>query len=115
MAAVCGAGMLIKRDIFSLLAGFDESYFMYGEEMEMCYRIHQKNPLSQLWYLVGPQIIHLGGASSANKQKIFDREYDGIHYFFQIHRPAFEAKIVAVLIKINRILRSTVYQLFSHA
>lgn len=112
---VTGAYMLVRKNVLSEVEGFDPNYFMYGEELEMCYRIHLKNPQSQLWYLVGPQIIHLGGASSANKQKIFDREYDGIHYFFQIHRPALEAKIVAVLIKINRLLRSTVYQLFSHA
>lgn len=112
---ITGAYLLVRKNVLDQVGGFDPDYFMYSEELEMCYRIHQKNPQSRLWYLVGPQIIHLGGASSANKQKIFDREYQGILYFFKKHRPAFETKIATVLIKINRLLRSTVYQLFSHA
>jgi GT2 family glycosyltransferase len=112
---VTGAFMLVRKNILDQVGGFDPDYFMYSEELEMCYRIHQKNSTSQLWYLVGPQIIHLGGASSKNKQFSFDKEYQGILHFFQKHRPVFETKIVSVLVKINRLLRSTVYKLFSHA
>jgi GT2 family glycosyltransferase len=112
---VTGAYMLVRKNVLDGVGGFDSDYFMYSEELEMCYRIHKRNPQSSLWYLVGPQIIHLGGASSINKQKIFDREYQGILYFFNKHRPGIETKIASILLKINHFLRSTVYQLFSHA
>lgn len=112
---VTGAYMLVRKNVLDQVGGFDPDYFMYSEELEMCFRIHQKNPQSQLWYLVGPQIIHLGGASSKNKQFSFDKEYQGILHFFQKHRPDYETKIVSVLVKINRFLRSTVYKLFSNA
>jgi GT2 family glycosyltransferase len=112
---VTGAYFLLRKNVVDAVGGFDPDYFMYSEELEMSYRIHQKFPQNQLWYLVGPQIIHLGGASSADKQKIFDREYQGILHFFKKHRPGFPTAIVNLLITINRILRLTVYQLFSHA
>ena len=66
-----GAFMLLRREVVEKVNGFNPKFFMYGEEMEMCYRIHLQYPKMQLWYLVGPQIIHLGGASSKNKQIIF--------------------------------------------
>jgi GT2 family glycosyltransferase len=109
-----GAYMMLRQNVLSEVEGFDPNYFMYSEELEMCYRIHLKHPSSQLWYLVGPQIIHLGGASSKNKQFSYDKEYQGILHFFEKHRSPATAKIVSVLVKINRLLRSTVYQLFSH-
>lgn len=112
---ITGAYMLIRKNIIDEVGGFDEDYFMYSEELEMCFRIHQKNPTMQLWYLVGPQIIHLGGASSLDKTKIFDREYQGVLHFFKKHRPSCQTHFVSFLIKINRSLRSTVYKLFSHA
>lgn len=112
---ITGAYMLIRKNIIDEVGGFDRDYFMYSEELEMCFRIHQKYPAMQLWYLVGPQIIHLGGASSLDKTKIFDREYQGILHFFKKHRSSCQLHFVSFLIKINRFLRSTVYKLFFHA
>jgi asparagine synthase (glutamine-hydrolysing) len=36
---VAGAFMLMPREVFDRTGGFDESLFMYGEDMEWCYRI----------------------------------------------------------------------------
>jgi GT2 family glycosyltransferase len=109
-----GAFLLLRKSAIEKVSGFDPEFFMYGEEMEMCYRIKQQFPDKQLWYLVGPQIIHLGGASTIVKQSIYDREYQGIQFFFSKHRPKFEHNIVSILLKINRLLHITVYQLFKH-
>jgi len=35
---VCGACLLVKRDLFDLLGGFDEDYFMYSDENDLCWR-----------------------------------------------------------------------------
>ncbi len=35
---VCGGCFIIRRDLFRLLRGFDENYFMYTEETDLCYR-----------------------------------------------------------------------------
>ncbi|MBI2465092.1 glycosyltransferase family 2 protein [Candidatus Shapirobacteria bacterium] len=107
---VTGAFMLVRREMITKVRGFNPDFFMYGEEMEMCYRIHQQFPTLQLWYLVSPQIIHLGGASSTSKQIIYDREYEGIIMFFRMHRSRLEQWLLKYLISINRFLQLHLYK-----
>lgn len=109
---VTGAFMLIRRSCLNKVKGFDENYFMYGEELELSYRIKKSNPKYQVWYLIGPQIIHLGGASALSKADPIINEYLGIISFFKKHRSQFEYSIVKLLIKLNAILRSTIYYIF---
>jgi len=37
--AVSGSFMCISRDVFNKAKGFDEDFFMYGEDLDLCYRI----------------------------------------------------------------------------
>lgn len=39
VAYVCGAAMLMKRDTFEKVDGFDENFFMYYEDQDLCNRI----------------------------------------------------------------------------
>ena len=38
---VSGACICVRRDAFEELGGFDESYFMFAEDMDLCWRAHQ--------------------------------------------------------------------------
>lgn len=105
---ITGAFMLLRKNIIDQVQGFNEDYFMYGEEMELCYRIHRKFPQLQLWYLVGPQIIHLGGASAKSKVEIYEREYQGITEFFRKHRPGYQLQLVELSIRLNRLLHQLI-------
>lgn len=105
---VSGAFMLLRRSIVDKTQGFDEKYFMYGEEVEWCYRMHQSEPQSQVWYLVGPQIIHLGGASATDKSHPLLREYQGVISFFKKHRPSWQLPLLKFFLKINAALRSLI-------
>ncbi len=106
---ITGAFILIRASTVTSTGLLDPDYFMYGEELEWCYRIKKKDPQTQTWYLVGPQIIHLGGASSKNKAISILREYQGIIAFFKKHRPQYQYKIVKILLKLNASLRSLFY------
>lgn len=106
---VTGAFMMIRNSHLKPTHGFDESYFMYGEEVELSYRIKKNNPQFQTWYLVGPQIIHLGGASARNKIDPIVNEYLGILAFFKKHKSQLQYKIVKYLIKLNAYSRSVIY------
>lgn len=105
---ITGAFFLIRRSSLETIKGFDENYFMYGEELELCYRLHQQVPQTQIWYLVGPQVIHLGGASSKNKLNPILNEYQGILAFFKKHKSRRQAKMVYLLLKINALFRSII-------
>lgn len=41
VAYVCGAAMLMKRETFEKVDGFDENFFMYYEDQDLCNRIKQ--------------------------------------------------------------------------
>ena len=109
---ITGAFMMVRRELIEKTGGFDESYFMYGEELELSYRIKKNFPQLETWYLVGPQIIHIGRASSKNKKAPTDKEYLGLITFFKKHRPD-QLFFINMCIAINRFLRLTVYRLFS--
>ena len=108
---VTGAFMLIRSSHLKSTGGFDEKYFMYGEEVELSYRIKKNNPQFQTWYLIGPQIIHLGGASAQNRVDPLLNEYRGILSFFKKHKNNFQFKICECLIKFNAFSRGVIYSI----
>ena len=108
---ITGAFMLLRTNHLKKINGFDPNYFMYGEEMELFYRLHLAFPHLQVWYLVGPQIIHIGRASSPQKNLPYSREHEGLITFYTKHRPS-QLPIIKTLLFINKILRQTVYKIF---
>jgi len=108
---VTGAFMMIRNSHLKTVNGFDENYFMYGEEVELSYRLKQQYPSSQTWYLIGPQIIHLGGASAKNKIDPILNEYLGILTFFKKHKKHWQYQIARQLIKFNALSRSVIYSI----
>ena len=102
---VTGAFMLTRKSLLDKVCGFDENYFMYGEELELSYRIHQATKQNQVWYLIGPQIIHLGGASAVSRMDPILNEYRGFISFFKKHRPHWQLPIARCLLKINAFIR----------
>jgi len=101
-----GAFMLVRDIAIKKTAGFDQNYFMYAEELEWCYRIKKSFPKKQIWYLIGPQIIHLGGASATDNQAKLLNEYMGILFFFKKHKSNISYNIARFLLKTNAYIRS---------
>jgi GT2 family glycosyltransferase len=59
---VAGCFMFLRREVYEQVGGMDEDYFMYGEEVEWCYRIHRAG--WRIRYFPGASILHYGGVSS---------------------------------------------------
>lgn len=108
---VTGAFILIRSSHLKSTDGFDENYFMYGEEVELFYRIKKNNPQFQTWYLIGPQIIHLGGASAQNRIDPLFNEYRGVLSFFKKHKSHYQYEICKHLIKLNAFSRGVIYSI----
>lgn len=59
--ALCGAFMLVARRAFEAVGGFDENYFLYAEDLELCRRLRRAG--GEIWYLpVGPVRHYTGGS-----------------------------------------------------
>lgn len=61
-----GAALLIHRDIYLQHNGLDEGYFMYAEEVDLCYSFRKAG--WQVWYHPEARILHHGGGSSLNRR-----------------------------------------------
>jgi O-antigen biosynthesis protein len=61
--AVSGSFMLLRRGLFQEVHGFDESFFMYAEDLDLCARVKAKG--LKVWYLPTTQVIHFKGKSSS--------------------------------------------------
>lgn len=59
---VSGSVILIKRDFFRQLNGFDEEFWMYYEDVDLCRRA--KNAGAEILFYRKPSISHLHGGSS---------------------------------------------------
>ena len=59
---VSGACMLIRRTALEQVGGFDEGYFMYCEDQDICRRL--RNTGAEIWYEPSARCVHEGGASA---------------------------------------------------
>lgn len=59
---VLGAALAIRREPFSAIGGFDESFFMYFEEVDLCFRLASGG--WEAHFAPVTTIIHAGGAST---------------------------------------------------
>lgn len=57
-----GAFLLMRGELLERIGGFDERFFFYGEDIELCHRIWRSGYRCR--YEPGPGIVHLGGSSS---------------------------------------------------
>lgn len=61
--ATMGAALLVRRDAFERLGGFDESYFAYYEESDLCWRARLVG--YEVGVAAGVVVEHVGGATTA--------------------------------------------------
>lgn len=92
---VVGAAFFIRADLFHSLGGFDEKFFMYFEESDLCQRV--KNAGYKVLYTPEVSLIHIRGHSVnkiANKMAVEYRHSQ--IYYYQKHRPLWERLILRV-------------------
>lgn len=66
VGVISGADMMIRKDIFNRIGGFDIDFFMYSEELELTYRIFKEGYSS--FSVPSAKIIHLESQSFAFKE-----------------------------------------------
>jgi GT2 family glycosyltransferase len=96
---LAGAFMMIKRDVLNSVGSFDETFFMYGEDIDLSYRI-QKSGFKN-YYVADAEIIHFKGEStrqgSMNYVQLF---YAAMSIFAKKHYGGAKAGIFQLSIQI---------------
>jgi GT2 family glycosyltransferase len=59
---ISGGGMFIRREVFQVIGLFDEQFFLYFEETDLCHRAAQKG--FQTWYVPEAKMMHWAGSST---------------------------------------------------
>jgi GT2 family glycosyltransferase len=78
---VSGASLFIRKDIFEKLGGFDEKFFMYFEDMDLCKRA--RNLGYKVLYFPDWNVKHFGGKSFSSKFKQKRLYYSSLIYYFK--------------------------------
>jgi GT2 family glycosyltransferase len=103
--AVSGACMMMRGDAFRKLGGFDPRYFMYAEDMDLCYRIHQTG----LKILHAPQAVvtHHGGGSSGTQFSKFSSVMirEALAFYFKTHHGPAAEMLYRLLIIVSAVVR----------
>lgn len=76
---ILGAALAFRRKTFEGLGGFDESFFMYFEEVDLCYRSFSQG--KQIHFVPEAEVIHVGGGSTTQK-----RAWSYIRFFTSLAR-----------------------------
>lgn len=78
-----GAFMLLKTKVYKEVGGFDEDYFMYGEDIDLSYKILKKG--YQNYYNGNISVIHFKGESTTKDKIYAKRFYGAMQLFYKKH------------------------------
>ncbi|HEY8895143.1 MAG TPA: glycosyltransferase family 2 protein [Niastella sp.] len=78
-----GAFMMTKKEVLDKTGGFDEQFFMYGEDIDLSYRIQQAGFTN--YYFSDCTIIHFKGESTRKDSKYVRQFYKAMVQFVQKH------------------------------
>jgi GT2 family glycosyltransferase len=67
-----GAAFLLRREAFEDVGPFDERFFLFSEETDWCYRLHEAG--WQVFFFPGAEAVHVGGASWRRESATLFRE-----------------------------------------
>lgn len=107
---ITGAAMLIPKKTIAKTGTFDSEIFMYGEDVDWCFRIKGAN--LKVVYSPVTKLVHIGrgSANKISKNAILG-EYGGIKYFYKKHKGNISLQLARLLLKIGALARIAVFSL----
>jgi GT2 family glycosyltransferase len=103
---VSGASMMIRRDAFDQVGGFDERYFLYWEDADLCRRL--RNVGWATAYVPQAAVVHHGGRSSRARLAPLSSFHVSAFRYFLVHAgplARLAAPLVAMLLALRFVSR----------
>ncbi len=98
-----GAYMLCRTNVLQQLGGFDEDFFMYGEDIDLSYRIVKAG--YENWFLPTPMVHYKGESTHKDSMRYVRVFYDAMLIFYRKHFPRFNL-IFYPIVKLGVIIRA---------
>ena len=85
IACVLGAFMIARKSLLVDLHGFDEDFFLYGEDQDLCWRIREKG--YSIGYIEDAEVLHWGGQSEIKTTPfaLFEKKLKAEYLFYKKH------------------------------
>ncbi len=100
-----GACLLVRRDLFERLGGFDEAFFLYSEEVDLLYRARALG--AETWYDPAAEVVHVWGGTAGRASALTLEEQARSHVrYFAKHASAATARRARVVLLAGLRLRS---------
>jgi len=105
---LAGAYMLCRTQLLQQLGGFDEDFFMYGEDIDLSYRIVKAG--YENWYLPAPIIHYKGESTHKDSMRYVRIFYNAMLIFYRKHYPRYST-ISYPIIKLGVAVRAAMAML----
>ncbi|MBN1788114.1 MAG: glycosyltransferase family 2 protein [Sedimentisphaerales bacterium] len=94
-----GAAMMAKKNALEKVGNFDENFFFFFEEVDLCFRL--KKAGFEIYFVPNSQITHIGRASSKTlpEYKTDMMFYESMFYYFRKHRGQFNTFLFSLIFK----------------
>ncbi len=106
---VLGAALAIRRLAFDSVGGFDESFFMYFEEVDLCYRLSTAG--WQTHFVPTARVTHLGrGSTQQHRAAMAVQFYKSLFHFYRRHYSGsqrFQLRYVLTYLMLRNIVRDS--------
>ncbi len=83
VSILVGAFMMMKREIYLEVGGFDENCFMYSDDIDLSYMVLKKGYKN--YYLPNWPVIHYKGESTVRDGQYVKRFNDAMNFFYKKH------------------------------
>lgn len=85
IACVMGAFMITRKELMDDLHGFDEDFFLYGEDQDLAWRIREKG--FSIGYIENAEVFHWGGQSETGTPPVdlFEKKLKAEYLFYSKH------------------------------
>lgn len=113
---VTGACLLVRSDVFEQVGGFDSSFFMYCEDIDLCYRIRRAG--WRICYYPAVSIGHYRGLSSAQHRGAGEgelsiwgaRQYAGsVLMFYAKHYGNMKTVLLRIVLTVTSLFKAAVW------
>jgi N-acetylglucosaminyl-diphospho-decaprenol L-rhamnosyltransferase len=105
-----GAFMLVRKETLDKIAGFDEQFFMYAEDIDLSYRIQLAGYIN--YYIADTTIIHFKGESTVKDPRYAKLFYKAMNQFMNKHFRSKTPGIFVMLMKTAVWIRSKIAEAF---
>jgi GT2 family glycosyltransferase len=115
VAWVQGSAIAIRRTAFEAVNGFDESFFMYFEETDLCYRLKQAG--WQIHFYPAATILHVGGGSTRHyRTQMLVQLFKSTGHFYQKHYPTWrllQLRLLVIMLMVIKLVRDQLWRYWS--